>query len=52
MIRIALLLTLLLGTSLAAVWERSGIDIDPWGGKAGQNAPPPGDGGPDVDPFG
>jgi hypothetical protein len=55
MFRIALLLALLLGAGSSvfqAVWERSGMGIDPWGNPNGQSSPPSADSGPGIDPWG
>ncbi|MFL6293675.1 MAG: hypothetical protein ACJ759_22505 [Thermoanaerobaculia bacterium] len=55
MFRIALLLALLLGagsSAFQAVWEGSGLGIDPWGSPNGQSSPPSTDTGPDADPWG
>ena len=55
MFRIALILALLLGAGSSvfhAVWERSGMGIDPWGNPTGQSSPPASDSGPGIDPWG
>jgi hypothetical protein len=55
MFQIALILAMLLGTGSSvfqAVWERSGMGIDPWGNPNGQSPPPTSDSGIDIDPWG
>jgi len=54
MVRIVLLLAVLVGAGFStfnAVWERSGVGIDPWGGPNGQSPPAGADSGPDADPW-